>query len=355
MPRALDIAGMVCPNNVFLAPMAGYTNYPYRKLCEEFGAGLTFTEMVSAKGLHYANEETNLLLFHAAISSEGDRSAPSEGRAAATSDFSTCPPPASGGGVGAGVRPNFPRPLAAQLFGSEPEILREACESEALADFDLVDLNMGCPMPKIVKNGEGNALMENPALAEKIIAECVKSGKRISVKFRTGVDDAHKCTAEFAKRCEGAGACLITVHGRTREKIYAGPPDYAEIGAAKAAVKIPVIANGGVWNEKDMQKMLDRTGADGVMVARAAMYDPRVFCALNGQERPPLLPYFLRLIAEEREIYGERFALVFCRKMAAFWLKGTRGAAAGKRRLFAAETTEEVAALATELFFEENA
>ena len=328
MPRELDIAGMVCPNNVFLAPMAGYTNYPYRKLCEEFGAGLTFTEMVSAKGLHYGNEETGLLLYHAAP---------------------LLPP------LGGSTREAGERGLAAQLFGSEPDILREACESEALADFDLIDINMGCPMPKIVKNGEGNALMENPALAEKIIAECVKSGKRISVKFRTGVDDARKCTAEFAKRCEGAGACLITVHGRTREKVYAGPPDYAEIAAAKAAVRIPVIANGGVWNEKDMQKMLDRTGADGVMVARAAMYDPRVFCALMGEERPPLLPYFLRLIEEEREIYGERFALVFCRKMAAFWLKGTRGAARGKQRLFAAESTEEVAALATELFSAENA
>ena len=253
-----------------------------------------------------------------------------------------------------GVRPecSSPRPLAVQLFGADPDIMREACESEALKDFDLVDINMGCPMPKIVKNGEGNALMEDPALAEKVIAACVKSGKRVSVKFRTGVDEAHKCTAEFAKRCAGAGACMLTVHGRTREKIYAGPPDYAEIAAAKAAVSVPVIANGGVWNEKDAKKMLERTGADGVMVARAALYDPRVFCAICGEERPPLLPYFLQLLEEEREIYGERFALVFCRKMAAFWLKGTRGAARGKQRLFAAQTTEEVAALSRELWGE---
>ena len=249
-----------------------------------------------------------------------------------------------------GVSPH--RPLAAQLFGSEPDILREACESEALADFDLIDLNMGCPMPKIVKNGEGNALMENPALAEQIIKACVKSGKRISVKFRTGVDEAHKCTAEFAKRCEGAGACLITVHGRTRDKIYTGPPDYAEIAAAKAAVEIPVIANGGVWNAKDRNKMTERTGADGVMVARAALYNPRVFCELTGTAPPPLLPLFLRLLEEERAIYGERFATVFCRKMAAFWLKGTRGAVRGKRRLFAAASTEEIAALAEELFMD---
>ena len=202
MLHELDIAGMVCPNNVFLAPMAGYTNYPYRKLCEQLGAGLTFTEMVSAKGLHYANEETNLLLYHV---SPADTNHAALSESCAPAAFSTCCPlegevPPQGA---KGVSPS--RPLAAQLFGSEPDILREACESEALKDFDLIDLNMGCPMPKIVKNGDGNALMENFPLAERIIKECVKSGKRISVKFRTGVDEAHKCTAEFARLCAGAG------------------------------------------------------------------------------------------------------------------------------------------------------
>ena len=311
MLRALDIAGMVCPNNVFLAPMAGYTNYPFRKLCLELGAGLAFTEMVSAKGLHYQNEETEKLLFSADETLK-----------------------------------------AAQIFGSDPDIMREACQSEKLEAFDLIDINMGCPMPKIVKNGEGSALLENMPLAEKVIKACVKSGKRISVKFRIGVDEKHIVAREFAKMCEGAGAVMLAVHGRTRDKIYAGQPDYAQIAAVKAAVKIPVIANGGVWNERDFLKMIDRTGADGVMIARAALYNPRVFCEITGKEPPKLLPLFLRQLDETREIYGEHFAVVFMRKIAAFWIKGKRGAAEYKRKLFSAQTTQEVEALAREIFTE---
>lgn len=307
----IDIAGMVCPNRVFLAPMAGYTNYPFRKMCEHLGAGLSFTEMVSAKGLHYDNEETKLLLYH------GDES-----------------------------------PKAAQLFGCDPAIMREACESEALADFDLIDINMGCPMPKVTKNGEGSALLENMPLAERVIAACVKSGKRISVKFRIGVDENRKVTTEFAKMCEGAGACMITVHGRTRDKIYAGPCDFEEIAAAKRAVGIPVVANGGVWSLADANEIIEKTGADAVMVARAALYDPLVFAELTGRERPPLLPLFLEELEETRTLYGERFALVFMRKMAAFYVKGRPGANAYKRKLFEAQSTAEVEALARELFSE---
>ncbi len=311
MLHGLKIAGLSLENNVFLAPMAGYTNAPFRAMCEELGAGLTFTEMVSAKGLHYQNEETRLLLYH------GER-----------------------------------HPIAAQLFGSDPDIMREACESEALRDFDLIDINMGCPMPKIVRNGEGSALLENPALAEKVIAACVGSGKRISVKFRIGVDENHRISADFAKLCEGAGACMITVHGRTRDKIYTGPVDYDEIAAAKRAVGIPVIANGGVWNERDMKKLLDRTGADGVMVARAALYRPQIFAALTGREEPPIKPLFLRQLEETLRIYGERFATVYMRKMAAFYMKGTRRANEAKRRFFAAQSTDEIRALAEELMEE---
>ena len=322
MHCGLDIAGMVCPNNVILAPMAGYTNYPFRRLCEELGAGLTFTEMVSAKGLHYKNEETEKLLYCGPRSQDGA---------------------AQGGGL----------PRAAQIFGSDPDVMREACEGELLARYDLIDINMGCPMPKIVKNGEGSALLENFPLAEKVIKACVKSGKRISVKFRIGADGNHLVGAEFAKLCEGAGACMITVHGRTRDKIYAGEPDYRQIAAAKNAVKIPVIANGGVFGESDFQTMLARTGADGVMIARAALCDPRIFCTLTGRERPKLLPLFLRELQETKEIYGEHFACVFMRKMAAFFLKGRRGAAEYKRRLFSAPSTEEVARLAAEIFAED--
>lgn len=305
MLEKINVAGMECANNVFLAPLAGYTNYPFRDMCRRLGAGLTFTEMVSCKGLLYGNEETKKLLYCGSES-----------------------------------------PKAAQIFGCDPAIMRAACEGEELAPFDLIDINMGCPMPKVIRNGEGSALLENFPLAEKVIAECVKSGKRISVKFRTGIAEGHKVTEEFSKLCAGAGACMITVHGRTREKIYAGAPDYAEIAKAKNAVEIPVIANGGVWSKSDAEKMLARTGADGVMIARAALYRPQIFADMAGNEAPPLTELFLRQLSETLALYGERFACVFMRKMAAFYLKGKTGAAEMKRRLFAAQSTQEVAALA---------
>ena len=305
----IEIAGMVCPNNVFLAPLAGYTNYPFRKLCSSLGAGLTFTEMVSCKGLAYGGAETKKLLFC------GEET-----------------------------------PKAAQIFGNDPDIMRAACEGEDLAPFDLIDVNMGCPMPKIVRNGEGSALMENFPLAEKVIAACAKSGKRVSVKFRIGISEDRKIAAEFARLCAGAGACMITVHGRVREKIYAGAPDYAEIAAAKNAVSIPVIANGGVWSKKDAETMLSRTGADGVMIARAALYRPQVFTEFSGIAPAPMTDLFLAQLRETRALYGERFACVFMRKMAAFYVKGKAGATEAKRRLFQAQTTEEVESLAALIF-----
>ncbi|MDE6273694.1 MAG: tRNA-dihydrouridine synthase family protein [Clostridiales bacterium] len=308
MFQPIDIAGLHCPNNVFLAPLAGYTNYPFRKMCMRLGAGLTFTEMVSCKGLSYGNEETKKLLYCGTES-----------------------------------------PKAAQIFGNDPAIMRAACESEALAPFDLIDINMGCPVPKVVKNGEGSALLENLPLAEKVIAACVKSGKRISVKFRIGVN-GNKIAREFARLCEGAGACMITVHGRLREQVYAGEPDYAEIAAAKQAVSIPVIANGGIFSKADAEAMMGRTGADGVMIARAAMYDPKIFCKILGTADVPLLELFLNELEETKALYGEKFACVFMRKMAAFYTRGMRGAAEWKRKLFSAATTEEVAALAKEIF-----
>ena len=309
MIRELNIAGMVCPNNVFLAPLAGYTNYPFRTMCMRLGAGLTFTEMVSCKGLAYGSEETKKLLYCGSES-----------------------------------------PKAAQIFGSDPAIMRAACESEDLAPFDLIDINMGCPMPKIVGNVDGNALMEDLPLAEKVISECAKSGKRISVKFRIGVSPAKKIAAEFARLCEGAGACMITVHGRTRDKVYAGEPDYAAIAEAKNAVSIPVIANGGIFSKADFEEMRAKTGADGGMIARAALFRPQIFSEITGRAAPPVGALFSEQLAETKALYGERFAVVFMRKMAAFYCKGMRGAAEAKRKLFAAQTTEEVAALAQEVF-----
>jgi tRNA-dihydrouridine synthase B len=297
-------------NNVFLAPLAGYTNYPFRLLCKEAGAGLCFTEMVSSKGLKYGSENTEELLF----------TKPDEGA------------------------------VALQIFGSEPDVMRAACEHKKTEPFPIVDINMGCPVPKIYKNGEGSALLENPALAEKIVRECVKSGKSITVKFRIGVTADKLVTEEFAKRMEGAGASLITIHGRTRDKMYAGEVNFSEIAAAKRAVKIPVIANGGVFSDADADRLLSETGADGIMVARAALFDPQIFCSLTGKERIGKRELFEKQLKWTRQVFDERFTTVFMRKMAAFYIKGERGAAAFKDRLFKATSPDEVLSIAKEIW-----
>lgn len=297
-------------SNVFFAPLAGYTNYPFRLLCKGYGAGLCFTEMVSAKGLKFGSENTKELLY----------TTEKEGL------------------------------TAVQIFGSDPEIMRAACESDDLAAFPIVDINMGCPVPKIYKNGEGSALLENPKLAEKIVSECVKSGKEITVKFRIGIDENTIITEEFAKRMEGAGASLLTVHGRTKDKLYAGEVNTAEIAKAVNAVKIPVIANGGVFSREDGEKLLRDTGAAGVMVARAALFDPQIFTEFSGVERESKRVMFEKQMTETRALFDERFTTVFMRKMAAFYVKGERGAAAYKERLFAAQSPEEILAIVHEIW-----
>lgn len=297
--RKIKISNLITENNVFLAPLAGYTNAVFREMCFELGAGLTFTEMVSAKGLCYNSEKTQGLLYI----TEGYK----------------------------GVK-------ACQIFGAEPEYMRRACESGALAPFDLIDINMGCPVPKIYKNGEGSALLNDFKLAFKIISECKKSGKAISVKFRIGLDNSRICAGEFAKLCEDAGADMICVHGRTRDKIYSGEVNFAEIAAAKRAVEIPVIANGGVFCRADAEKLLNETGADGVAVARGAMYNPWIFAEITGKPAGDKKLLALWQIEKTEKLYGERFACVFMRKMLGFYLKGARGAAGFKERLFKCES-----------------
>lgn len=312
MFKPLKIGSVTTRNNVFLAPLAGYTNYPFRKICADYGAGLCFTEMVSAKGLKYGSENTKELLYTNA----------DEGL------------------------------TAAQIFGNDPEIMRAACESEELSAFPIVDINMGCPVPKIYKNGEGSALLENPALAEKIVKECVKSGKIITVKFRIGVSADKIVTEEFAKRMAGAGASLLTVHGRTKDKMYAGEVNFKEIAAAKNAVNVPVIANGGVFSLEEGEELMRKTGADGIMIARAALYDPQIFCAFSDVKGGGRYEMFAKQLRLTRELLGERFTTVFMRKMAAFYVKGMRGAAAFKERLFKAENPDEVLSIARQIWEE---
>ena len=308
----ITIGNVQLKNNVVLAPLAGYTNYPFRRLCKGYGAGLCYTEMVSGKGLKYGSENTEELLY--------------------TDDAEGL--------------------CAAQIFGNDPEILRAACEHEKVAPFPIVDINMGCPVPKIYKNGEGSALLEDPILAEKIVKECVKSGKIITVKFRIGINASKLITTEFAKRMEGAGASLLTIHGRTKDKIYAGEVNFKEIESAKKGVKIPVIANGGVFSDADAEKLMAETGADGVMVARAALFDPQIFCALTGTPTENKFEMFQKQLKWTQQVCDERFVVVFMRKMAAFYVKGMRGAAVFKERLFKAQTPEEILHLAEQIWKE---
>ena len=308
--KPIKIGAYETRNNVFFAPLAGYTNYPFRLLCKGYGAGLCFTEMVSAKGLKYGSENTKELLY----------TTDKEGLA------------------------------AVQIFGSDPSIMRAACESEDLAAFPIVDVNMGCPVPKIYKNGEGSALLESPKLAEKIVSECAKSGKTVTVKFRIGIDDGRLITEEFAKRMAGAGASLLTVHGRTKERVYSGEVNVEEIAKAVNAVEIPVIANGGVFSRSDGEKLMQDTGAAGVMIARAALFDPQIFTEFSGQERESKRVMFEKQMDETRALFDERFTTVFMRKMAAFYVKGERGAAAYKERLFASQTPDETLAIVREIW-----
>ena len=310
--REVKIGNLKTGNNVFLAPLAGYTNGVFRTVCEKLGAGLTFTEMVSAKGLCYGSEKTEQLLY---------------------------------------VSEDYRGIKAAQIFGNDPEYMRRACESDALAKFDLIDINMGCPVPKIYKNGEGSALMNDLPLVGRIVSECKKSGKLVSVKFRTGLDESRKITAEFARVCAGAGADLICIHGRTRDKMYSGAVDFEEIAAAKRAVDIPVIANGGIFCTADADELLEKTGADGVAVARGAMYRPWVFAEITGKEIPDIKDIVRGQLHKTREIYGERFACVFMRKMIGFYLKGTPDAAACREKLFKADSCEKVVEILETLNF----
>ncbi len=299
----VNIGGLETPNNVFLAPLAGYTNAVFRDMCYRLGAGLTFTEMVSAKGLCYGSAGTKELLIYL----------PEYG----------------------GIR-------ACQLFGSEPEYLERAAKSEEIAPFELIDINMGCPVPKIFKNGEGSALLADIKLAERIVKAVKSSGKRVSVKFRTGISEGNLVTEEFARAMEGAGADMITIHGRTREKVYSGEVNYAEIERAKKAVKIPVIANGGVFSPEDAANLMERTGADGVMLARGAMYNPFLFAEITGTPAGDKRAHIERQLDLTYKYYGDRFATVYMRKMIGFYIKGSSGAAQMRLKLLSCNSREEI-------------
>ena len=298
---ALKVGDTLVRNNLFLAPIAGFTDYSFRKLILPSGVGLCFTELVSAKGLYYGGKNSESLLYC------GD-------------DYEN---------------------TAAQIFGSDPYYIRWACESRYLEKFGIIDINMGCPVPKIVKNGEGSALLGDIKKAESVIKEAVKSGKTITVKIRTGIKYGDDIAREFSEMAENAGAKLITIHGRVRETYYSGEPDYNAIAKAKKAVKIPVIANGGIFTKEDADFMMEKTGADGVMIARGAIANPFIFSEISG-EIPPiktLQEFAIRHLDEEISRIGEKRAAVEFRKFVTYYFKGLENS---KQSRIAIMTTEDV-------------
>jgi len=299
---------------VLLAPMAGFTDRTFRLICREFGADVVCTEMISAKGLLYQSEKSRALYE----AKPGDE------------------------------------PFFVQLFGSDPAIVAKAAvliERELGGQLLGIDLNMGCPMPKIAGNGDGCALMQNPALAGKIVEETVRAIRvPVTVKFRKGWDEAHQNAAEFARVCEESGAGALTIHGRTREQLYAGKADRACMAEVKRAVKIPVFANGDVTGGSIALETLAETGCDGVMVGRAALGDPFVFaeiqCALAGRAYEKPSPEQRREIAlrHARNALEQKgaHAMIELRKHLAFYARGERGASKLRVRINACKTLEEL-------------
>ena len=300
MIKELPLIGGVKLDSPFVfGPMAGITDAPMRRLTRRLGASLCYTEMVSSKGLWYNDEKTWRLLY--LYDDEG--------------------------------------PTAVQLFGHEPEIMAAACEKIRDLENDIVDINMGCPVPKVFKNGDGSAMMLDPDQAGRVVEACVKAaGKPVTVKIRLGVDDENINCVEMAKVLEQAGAAAVALHARTREQFYSGEADWDRIAEVKDAVKIPVIGNGDVKSTDDALRMMKETGCDYVMVARAALGDPWIFRELNAAwsgAEPPEKPsledkkvLMLQQLSDMCELKGEYAAVREMRKVVGWYIKGLPGSAA---------------------------
>lgn len=302
-----------------LAPMAGITDLPFRLICRRLGCGMTVSEMVSAKGLLYKNVKTTEMLRI----DDGER------------------------------------PTAIQLFGSVPEELAEAARMVEASGADMIDFNMGCPVPKIVNNGEGSALMKQPQLAHDILAAMVRAVKiPVTVKFRAGWDDSNRNAVEIAKAVETAGVSAVAVHGRTRQQFYEGKADWGIIAEVKQAVKVPVFGNGDIFTVEDGLRMLAETGVDGLMIGRGADGNPWIFrelaAVLRGEERPaaPSLQERLAQAAEHLDMLidykGEHISVKEMRRHISAYLKGLPHAAEFRGRFHKVDTREQFMELLAE-------
>ena len=300
------------PGNVFLAPMAGVTDLPFRMICRKCGAALAYTEMVSAKALSYNNVRTGQYLF------AGDE----------------------------------PRPRAVQLFGKDAGLLAETAARLKDFNFDIIDINMGCPAPKIVKNGEGAALMKTPELIGEIVKKVSgAAGRPVTVKIRKGFDGAHMNAVYAAQTAEYNGAAAVTVHGRLASDFYGGAADLDIVRQVKGAVKIPIIGNGDVCSPESAAAMLDYTGCDAVMVGRAACGNPWIFerinaylqtgAALPEKNYDEKIAMALRHAQDLAALKGERAAVPIMRKHISWYVKDFKNAARLKALINAAETIEE--------------
>ena len=312
----LRIGNTILENNVILAPMAGVTDLPFRLLCREQGAGCVVTEMVSAKAILYNNRNTKeLMQIH-----------PQE------------------------------RPAAIQLFGSDPDIMAQIAARIEDGPYDFIDVNMGCPVPKVVNNGEGSALMKNPKQEEKVLSAMVKAVKKpVTVKFRKGFNDTSVNAVEFAKMAEGSGVAAVAVHGRTREQYYSGKADWDIIRQVKEAVKIPVIGNGDIFTPQDAGRMMEETGCDGIMVARGAKGNPWIFRRINhyldtGEILPgPSIEEIQAMILRHGHMLaaykGEQTAMREMRGHVAWYTKGMPHSAALRNEINQVETLKGLAGL----------